>query len=55
MTGCILVKDYEIKEYKLDMDVLDSNNGIDDQDNGDNPWNGILNIKWKLIDDGEYQ
>ena len=55
MTGCILVNDYEIKEYRLDMDVLDSENGIDDQDNGDNPWNGILNIKWKLIDDGKYR
>lgn len=54
-TGCLLLRNLEFNENRLDISVLRDYNGIDDQDNGDNPWNGILDIKWKLIDDGEYQ
>lgn len=54
-SGCLLNRNIEFNENRLDVTVRNDYNGIDDQDNGDNPWNGILEITWKLIDDGEYQ
>ena len=54
-TGCLLSRNWEFNENILDISRVRTYNGIDDQDNGDNLWNGILDIKWKLIDDGEYQ
>ena len=54
-TGCLLNRNIEFNENRLDVTVRNDYNGIDDQDNGDNPWNGILEITWKLIEDGEYQ
>jgi len=54
-TGCLLLRNLEFNENRLDISGLKDYNGIDVQDNGDNPWNDIPDIKWKLINDGEYQ